>query len=270
MDAIRRSICNSQHLHSNAIRSSICNPMPCKTTHPCSSEAEAAWHWHCPKYQTEETRQEWYHPMFQQGRLRQLISLPDSLVPSLRLCFGPARLSLNKWLLSHLSALILSIPIPQSRFYCVFAIPSYAPGPPLSPITKFDNQVFFILCPNLVLIEKDNGCGNGKPDSTATTPALQPNPMLALLFCGVGYGIRILLGGDDIWEGAEVAFIANWKVGESANRELRLTDLGEDRGTETFLPLLRDGGRQRIYTAVTWFVRRKPNVEGEVDRRRRD
>jgi len=74
--------------------------------------------------------------------------------------------------------------------------------------------------------------------------------MLALLFCGSGCGIRILLGGNDIREGAEVAFIANWKVGESANRELRLTDLGEDRGTETFLPLLRDGGHQRICTAV--------------------
>ena len=153
--------------------------------------------------------------MFQQGRLRQLISLPDSLVPSLRLCFGPARLSLNKWLLSHLSALILSIPIPQIRLYCVFAIPSYAPGPPLSPIFKFNNQVVFILCPNLVLIKKDNGYGNGKPDSTVTTPALQPNPMLALLFCGGGCGIRIILGGNDIREGAEVAFIANWRRSEN-------------------------------------------------------
>ena len=177
MDDIRRSICNSQYLHGNAIRSIICNPLPCKTTQPWSSEPEAGWHWRCPKYQTEEARQEWYHPMFQQGRLCQLISSPDSLVPSLRLQFVPARLSLNKWLLSHLFTLTLSIPIPQSRLYCVFAIPSYAPGPPLSLIINFDNQVFFSYYAAIWYWSKrTTAAATAKPTALPPRPPCSPTP----------------------------------------------------------------------------------------------
>ena len=73
-------------------------------------------------------------------------------------------------------------------------------------------------------------------------------------FCGSpnAFVLRLAarLGGNDVREGSKVAFIADWTVGESANQELCLMDLGGDRGAGTFLPLLRDGRRLRICTTV--------------------